>query len=227
MKIIALSDIHGDLIKVPKCDVVCICGDILPLNIQRDLVRSWTWLICEFTPWANSLKCDHVVFVAGNHDFIFEQCHQVGSDIKNMWKDYPKIHYLIDESVEINGKKFYGTPWCPSLHNWAFYKSSEELTDVFSKIEDCDVLLTHCPPKTGLTGTVLETNYNYMRDFGCQELTDAISNKKISWILSGHIHSGDHNIFKFDNGIQYINIVNVSIKDESYRINYKPFKFEI
>lgn len=227
MKIVAISDIHGDLIKVPKCDVVCICGDILPLNIQRDLVRSWTWLICEFTPWANNLKCDHVVFVAGNHDFIFEQCHQVGSDIKNIWKDHPKIHYLIDESVEIDGKTFYGTPWCPSLSGWAFYKNSQDLNEIFSKIQNCDVLLTHCPPKIGYAGTVLETNYNYMNDFGCSELKNCLDDKKIDWVISGHIHSGNHEITKYFNGIKDINIVNVSIKDEGYNIKYKPFKFEI
>lgn len=227
MKIIALSDIHGDLIKVPKCDVVCICGDILPLNIQRDLARSWFWLINEFTPWANSLKCEHVVFIAGNHDFIFEQCHQLGSDIKNIWKDHPKIHYLIDESVEIDGKTFYGTPWCPNLSMWAFYDSSEGLVKKFSKIENCDVLLTHCPPKIGLAGTVLETNYNHMRDFGCLELADSLKDKNISWVISGHIHSGDHKITKYFNENRYINIVNVSIKDEGYNISYKPFKFEI
>ena len=227
MKIVAISDIHGDLIKVPKCDVVCICGDILPLHIQRNYKESWAWLINEFTPWANSLKCKHVVFIAGNHDFIFEDCHNLGVDIKNIWKEHPKIHYLIDEGVEIDGKKFYGSPWCPNLSNWAFYKNSEGLIEQFSKIHDCDVLLTHCPPQIGNAGTVLETNYNYMRDFGCGELRDCLNEKKINWVISGHIHSGNHEITKYFNGIHDINIVNVSIKNEGYDIAYKPFKFEI
>ena len=144
-----------------------------------------------------------------------------------MWKEHPKIHYLLDDVVEIDGKKFYGSPWCPNLSNWAFYKSSNELIERFSKIPDCDVLLTHCPPQIGYAGTVLETNYNYMRDFGCNELRNCLNDKKIDWIISGHIHSGDHKITKYFNGVKDINVVNVSIKNEAYNITYKPFKFEI
>ena len=40
MKICAISDIHGYLPKMEECDVVCICGDILPLSIQHNLKAS-------------------------------------------------------------------------------------------------------------------------------------------------------------------------------------------
>lgn len=234
MKIAAISDIHGHLCDdIPKCDVLCICGDILPLQVQRNVIKSVSWLCQDFKPWVESLPCKYVIFIAGNHDFIFENLGPKAgrrprevmmeifgeSHLKNS-----KLIYLRDESVIIDGVKFYGTPWCPELDNWAFYKNSSELYDIFSSIhDDTDILLTHCPPKIGNAGVVLQDGWNKGRDFGSLELQAALIDKpNIKWVLSGHIHSGDHNITKFNN----TNIVNVSIKDESYNVAYKPLIFE-
>lgn len=222
MKVVGISDIHGDFPPIPSCDVVCICGDILPLHIQRNFKASWIWLQEVFTEWANSLDCKHVVFIAGNHDFIFDEKYNLGTDMSDLWKGNDKIHYLYDNSIEIEGKVFYGTPWIPSLYNWAFYLDSNGLTDKFSQIPSCDVLLSHCPPKVENAGVVLQLNHNYGKDFGCEELRLALD-KDIKWLLCGHIHSGDHEITKYKN----INIVNVSSKDENYDMIYKPYGFEI
>lgn len=227
MKIVAISDIHGELIKIPSCDVLCICGDILPLDIQWESSESCMWLLNEFIPWIDSLPCEHVVFIAGNHDFVFEPKQNKEVNITEFWRGNDKIHYLLDESVEIDGKVFYGTPWCPQLRNWAFYQSSEGLEEKFSKIPPCDVLLTHCPPNICDAGIVLQSGWNYGRNFGCDELKNQIDNKQIQWVISGHIHSGSHDPVKYFNGACEVNVVNVSIKDEGYKVEYPPFKFEI
>ena len=138
-----------------------------------------------------------------------------------------KIHILQDELVDIQGIKFYGTPWCPSLRNWAFYGDKQHLLNRFNKIpDDVDVLITHCPPKYGLQGTVLETNWNYMNDFGCVELQQIIDERftdKDMWILSGHIHSGKHEVEKMNN----VKYRNCSIKNEDYEVAYQPFEFDL
>jgi Icc-related predicted phosphoesterase len=232
MKICALSDIHGDLPATPICDVLIIAGDILPLDIQGNRTESVAWLAGPFQKWCLSRKCKHVILIAGNHDFIFADLYRQWRgprqihDILFKADKNLKIHYLQDTHVNIDGKIFYGTPWCPELKNWAFYGDSEQLVEKFSDIPNCDVLITHCPPKVGTQGVVLqENNWNIGRNFGCQELTDAIqlSGKKIDWVISGHIHSGNHEVEKWIG----TNYVNVSIKNEDYYKTYKPFVFEI
>ena len=236
MKVIGISDIHGYLPELPSCDVVCIAGDILPLEIQRNFKASWVWLLEDFTNWANALDCKHVVFIAGNHDFVFSECGGLGMDMRNLWKDSNKIHYLQDSSIEIDGFKFYGTPWIPVLCGWAFYLDSARLTDKFNEIPNCDVLLTHCPPRLNNAGKVLQAGYNYGRDFGCEELRIALRDRDVKWALSGHVHSGEHDVTYYDHTILSgphtskiisTNIVNVSIKDEDYKVTYKPFEFEL
>ena len=251
MKIVAISDIHGYFPEIPECDVVCICGDILPLHIQKDYAASVAWLAGPFQIWALNLKCKKVIFIAGNHDFIFEHMYKYGKQSSAdgdtpTWKsgmsnwaihdalfqfddpNDPKLIYLCDAAYKYNDTLFYGTPWCPSLRNWAFYGDSDTLKSKFGLMPDTtDVLLTHCPPKYMGQGLVHETNWNYMQDFGCIELQDVIEDKftemKDMWVLSGHIHSGKHAIEKYNN----IKYRNCSIKDENYEVSFEPFVFEI
>lgn len=48
MKICGISDIHGEFIDTPVCDVLCICGDIVGLNDQRALDASRKWWYNRF-----------------------------------------------------------------------------------------------------------------------------------------------------------------------------------
>jgi hypothetical protein len=63
MKIIAISDIHGYLPQLPKCDVVTISGDILPLHIQDKYEDALCWLAGPFQDWALKLDCDKIIFI--------------------------------------------------------------------------------------------------------------------------------------------------------------------
>ena len=70
MKICAMSDLHGNLIHIQKCDLCLIAGDVVPLNIQKNRVESIVWFFQDFLPWIKELPCEEVYMVAGNHDFI-------------------------------------------------------------------------------------------------------------------------------------------------------------
>ena len=76
MKVVGISDIHGQLFSkknIPECDIVCICGDIMPLEIDRNLIASTAWFVGEFIPWCEKLPCKYVLFTPGNHDFLFDE----------------------------------------------------------------------------------------------------------------------------------------------------------
>jgi Icc-related predicted phosphoesterase len=232
MKIVAISDIHGYIPEsIPECDVLCISGDIVPLEVQRGIEKSSNWLMNIFYPKLLVLPCKHVVMTWGNHDFIGNVLYRAGhsgeEQTEMIFGVDSKCHILIDESVEIEGVKFYGTPWIPELSGWAFYNTSENLTRLFGQIpEDTNILLTHCPPKIGTQGVVLQKCWNHMRDFGSHELYNALCEKKFEkplYVLSGHIHTGNHQIEEYD-GIKY---VNVSLKDEEYMVSYEPTIIEI
>lgn len=152
MKICGISDIHGNLYnEIPKCDVLCICGDIVPLNIQRDIKESDKWFTEDFIKWINNLPCNKVIIVPGNHDFYLERMYIEGTweVVKALMRAITndKVEMLIDESYTYKGVSFYGTPWInPILFQqgrWAFELQDNEL---YNKIPKCDILITHDNP---------------------------------------------------------------------------------
>lgn len=230
MKVAAVSDLHGHLPNIPECDVLCICGDTFPIESQDDQVMSTGWFYLEFIPWVESLPCKKVLLIAGNHDFILYQNNLTIAKRKlfdrlTFYYESDKLVYLLDELYEFEGKKFYGTPWIPELRRWAFYADSDTLKNKFKNIpNNIDVLMTHCPPKLGSAGIVHQwDDRHYMVNYGCEELDDVLVKKDIKWLLSGHIHTGNH----IPESIHGTNVVNVSINDEDYMVKYEPFVFEI
>lgn len=242
MKIVAISDLHGYLPKgLPEGDVLCICGDICPLEIQRDLVSCVAWFALDFNTWANTLPYKKVIFIAGNHDFFLEALHRNSYDLESVtWrspsavmkkllplnnKGKSKLIYLCDNSFEFEGITFYGTPWIQDLSNWAFYKPKEELIKAFNKIpKKVDILLTHQPASVASVGDVLQRNtFNYLSKYGSSELSEAISARDIKYALCGHVHSGAHQLTEYMN----TKFANVSLKDEDYTVRYFPLEIEL
>ena len=237
MKIVAISDIHGYLPNdLPEGDILCICGDIVPLDYQSNTFKSISWFLLDFLPWTDGLCFKKVIFIAGNHDFflqtatkqLVEHYQLPGELLKVLLPDNHrskhKLIYLHDSKVVIDNIVFYGTPWIPDLQNWAFYKSHEDLVKVFSQMpKHIDVLMSHTPPKLNDCGKVLQACYSMGKDFGCTELRDAILERDVRWSISGHVHSGNHSVTEYNN----TKFSNVSLKDEDYHIWYSPLVFTI
>lgn len=68
MKICVISDLHGELPDAKESsEITLICGDIIPLSIQRSISESKLWLKTKFAYWAMNWPCEKIFFIAGNH----------------------------------------------------------------------------------------------------------------------------------------------------------------
>ena len=111
MKLVVLSDIHGDLPEITtECDVVCICGDIVPLYYQSSFTKSVEWLKTDFKNWCIDLPCEKVIIIAGNHDFVFERLYvDLVNDTKtNVSKDICQHHLSLGYPDSFQCSRQYG-----------------------------------------------------------------------------------------------------------------------
>lgn len=205
MKILALSDLHGNLPeKLPNCDVLCLCGDIVPLNIQINYQKSTHWWTTRFAKWANKLDCKKVIVIPGNHDFLLELLYEndllyiLKNDLHTETND--KVEVLVNELYEYNGITFYGYPKVAKIGygRWAF----EDRDDNKYFIPECDVLLTHDHPA-----------YNSL----LRTAATSPERKYKVWFC-GHWHEGDN--------IPALDVYGCSRLDDRYRWK-KHYKYVI
>lgn len=223
MKIVGISDMHGvyEGFTIPEADILCICGDIVPLKYQRDIELSDDWFINDFIPWCCKQPVNNIYLVGGNHDFFLQNRDYV----INQYLKGTKIIYLNNQSAEYaddNTGKIYtifGSPDCHIFGHWAFmYEPNTELKH-FRKIpKNCDILLTH-DPIYGVCDVPRESFWNNTKHCGNKELHQVILEKDLKGIsLCGHIHTGDKGLIKFNNLICY----NVSLLNEQYKLAFDP-----
>lgn len=222
LSVCAMSDLHGYLPPVEPCDLVLICGDIVPLRIQGRTKDSYKWFSTEFKEWAMDLPCDKVIFIAGNHELSFPNHY---NDYKQLFYNDSKVTYLCHEGYIYkgpDGKEYsiFGTPYCSEFGTWAFMLPGEELLDLYLQIpKDLDILMTHEQPyKYGdilLQEDCLWANGEHI---GNPLLLSIIEVRKPRLQLNGHLHSCSHERIMIGETTHY----NVSLKDESYNMVYKP-----
>ena len=235
MKVAVISDLHGNLPIYPskywegieECELLLICGDILPLSIQSNMPRSRDWLIEDFKPWAASLPVEQVYFIAGNHDFWFEK-----NDIeaRKIFSLNDKVTYMKNEYLDyyssIQDSKTYrifGTPYCHMFGNWAFMRGEETLAYKFSEMpDDVDILISHDAPY-GTSDICFEGFSTSKGHIGCPELRDAIIEKKPKYCFHGHLHSSNHG----EEVLEETKVYNTSVLNESYELVYEPLIIRI
>lgn len=225
MKIIAISDLHGNLIRISEsCNVVVIAGDWSPLYMQHDYTSMMKWINDKFIPWMKRLHTDHIVFIAGNHDLACTYSYFY-KDLTKVLKRHDvenKVHYLNRTSITINGVKFYGIPDTEDEYCWAFSKTPG-LCD-YSFDDDTYVLITHQPPNIGDIGYIKFYNENYGSDL----LRNKLVSSNVRLNICGHIHNGSHDKHMIES-VKGNAIVccNVSILDDDYKVAFEPTVLEI
>jgi hypothetical protein len=108
VKIVALADTHGyhNDLTIPDGDVFIHAGDINAYGRETDLG--------DFNAFLGRLPHRTKLVIAGNHDFNFE------SDPQGCAKVLSNCTYLQDAGCVAEGIHFYGSPWQPWFHDWAF-----------------------------------------------------------------------------------------------------------
>ena len=163
MKILHISDTHGKhqiLKDLPNADVIVHTGDITEDGTEEE--------VKDFIEWFSGLSYAHKIFIAGNHDNCL-----YGANIEGLPDN---VHYLCNDSITIDGIKFYGVPM--------FLQDDLDgnFLELFGRIPaDTDVLLTHQPP-LGILDEQDGINY------GDYTLYKRVMDVRPKYHLFGHLH---------------------------------------
>ena len=164
MKILHISDTHGKhqiLKDLPNADVIVHTGDITEDGTEEE--------VKDFIEWFSGLSYAHKIFIAGNHDNCL-----YGANIEGLPDN---VHYLCNDSITIDGIKFYGVPM--------FLQDDLDgnFLELFGRIPaDTDVLLTHQPP-LGILDEQDGINY------GDYTLYKRVMDVRPKCHLFGHLHN--------------------------------------
>ena len=214
MRITFISDTHTKHTQItqdlPGGDLLIHAGDLMNSGYYWEEVY-------PFLDWYNNLgNYDHKVFIAGNHDRLFED---EAEKINGLLTGYKNIDYLRDEWIIVGDDermvKIYGSPWQPEFYNWAFNlpRNGEDLREKWFNIPNStDILITHGPP----WGHCDVTPYGNL-NVGCELLRVRVDELKPKIHVFGHVHSGYG--YKFHEGTHFIN---ASVLSERYQYSNKP-----
>jgi len=234
VRVVCISDVHNrftNMPRIPPGDILVISGDLtmrgLPAEIETFI--SWVLTIEGF---------QHIVFTAGNHDisldteyykntFRIEEISKLKRQessvaIRNKVKELSSknIHYLENESIILNGLKFWGSPVTPEFCGWSFAKNRGlDIDEIWKKIpDDTDVVITHGPP-----AGIGDVNDRERMNCGCINLLWHVSERvKPKLHIFGHIHE-DRGVFTDGT----TNFVNCAICTRKYRPENVPIIVDI
>lgn len=212
MKIVMISDTHNkhDELILPTGDMLIHAGDATNRGSLAEVMG--------FLGWMRKLPFKHKIFIAGNHDFLFERSPGLAAALIHGVRK-SGVHYLQDDLIELDGLRVYGSPWQPRFHDWAFnLDRGAAIKEKWDKIpEDLDVLITHGPPYG-----VLDVN-EHAKALGCKDLWEKVKEIKPRIHVFGHIHE--------DRGqagsIFGTRFYNACICDLRYKVTHQPYVVEL
>lgn len=218
IKLTILSDTHGKHNQItknlPGGDILIHAGDMSSMGYKHEIEN--------FCKWFDGLdNYDNKVFIAGNHDWGFQNHPEQTKEIIEFYKN---ITYLEDQ-LDMIGQttedmvKIWGSPWQPEFYNWAFNlpRNGESLKAKWDLIPtDIDILITH-GPAWGYVDKVIGQTQN----LGCELLADRIKVVKPKIHACGHIHSAYG--YYFDGDTHFIN---AAVLSENYNYTNEPMTVE-
>ena len=206
MRIVAVGDTHGShrQLAIPDGDLLIHAGDLTRSGSLDELP--------DFVDWIESLPHAHKIVIAGNHDWCFQRQPEMATSMLE------GCAYLQDQAVTVDGIRFYGSPWQPWFHDWAFnLRPGAEIAANWDLIPSgIDVLVTHGPPYGHGDRTWRGV------DAGCRDLLAAAARVRPRMHIFGHIHEGAG--LSKDAGTVY---VNASCCDLFYTVVNPPIVFDL
>ncbi len=213
VRLVCLSDTHSKhkQISMPDGDILIHAGDLTPRGNHNEFISVGKW----FESMKDKYK--HRIFIAGNHDWSLMWNSRM---ILESYFD-PDVIYLEDSGVELEGIKFYGSPWVPQFMDWAFMKHDEDLKLYWDSIpDDTNVLITHGPPCN------IQDMESEPRRCGSLSLRTRVE-KLIQYghlkhHIFGHIH--EDNGTKYHGGVGFHNVCSLN---GEYRYEHPPTVIEV
>ena len=144
MKLLHISDTHSCHRQFPvsrfdNIDIIIHSGDE---SNYKDHYRNEAECR-DFIDWYRYVPVKHKIFIAGNHSTAIERRMVTHKDFSAAG-----IVYLENESIIIDGIKFFGSPYTPTYGDWSFMKARDKINGVWESMPDeIDILITHGPPK--------------------------------------------------------------------------------
>ena len=219
MKILCISDTHMSgmpLHQYPDADILVHAGDATFRGRIEEVKFFAKELSKHYKDSRHHKGYQQIIFVPGNHDFLFETQPRLAREIMAEYN----IITLINEAHTYNGIKFWGSPTCPPFHNWAFYRNDIERYELWETIpNDIDILITHGPPKF-MRDEV--RGYMKIKYCGCGMLEQKVKQIRPKAHIFGHIHEG-YGVTKDEHTL----FVNAAIMDGRYKPENKPILIEI
>ena len=214
-RIVCISDTHNcnEQIIVPDGDILIHAGDATINGTEPEVE--------DFLNWYSNLPHRHKIFVAGNHDWLFE----TNNRFARLLTANSGVIYLQDSFVEIENLKIYGSPYQPRFFDWAFnLNRGAELAEKWKLIpNDVDILITHGPPH-GIRDEVPRASW--VENTGCEELMKKIEEivcfGKLKLHVFGHIHCGYGQTEQA--GVKFVNASNC---DEEYKPTQPPIVIDL
>src|SRR3990167_9736745 len=142
LRIIAASDTHNwnEKLELPAGDILMHAGDLTMSGKMAEvkLVSKW------FDELIEKKHYKYIVYVPGNHDFLYEASFDIASSFTN----HSQIKCLHNNGCIVEDLLIYGSASTPWFHSWAFnYDRGAPIRKHWDLIpEDLDFLITHGPP---------------------------------------------------------------------------------
>lgn len=209
-RITLISDTHTKhhQLDLPGGDVLIHSGDLMNSGYSA-------YEIEDFLKWFVSQNYDECIFIAGNHDRLFENKPEEVADILDVYgiTYLQDSQHIVGEDWDDNKFNVWGSPWQPEFYNWAFNlpRCGTELESKWNAIpKDTDILVTHGPPQGHLD--VSGAPYNEP-NLGCELLRVRVDEIKPKIHVFGHIHGSAG--YKFHEGTHFFN---ASVLSERYSV---------